>query len=291
MKNISRLLTLLILPVMITASCTGAFASETPSDQVAGAGEMTEVVDVVEEGMVPVYPDELNEGSYDVVMSSSSSMFKADHVVLTVEDGEMQAWLYMSSDAYLCMYSGTAADAAAADDEEYIYLTETDDELPAFVLPLEALDDGFPYAAYSNRKEKWYDRTLLFRADSLPDEAFKEQRGTSLSDLNLEDGEYTVDVTLEGGSGRASVDSPAKLTVSEGICSAEIVWSSKNYDFMVVDGEEYKPVNEEGNSVFEIPVEVFDSNMPVQADTTAMSQPYLIDYTLYFDSASIAPAA
>ena len=99
-----------------------------------------------------------------------------------------------------------------------------------------------------------------------------------------------MEVTLEGGSGKASVESPAKLTVRGGEVTATIVWSSSNYDYMVVNGAELLPVNEEGNSVFEIPVSGFDYPMPVQADTTAMSQPYLIDYTLYFDSASINPA-
>lgn len=261
------------------------------SDKVAGASEMTEVVDVVEEGMTPVYPDELKPGSYDIEMSSSSSMFKADHVVLTVEDNSMYVSLYMTSEAYLYMYDGTAQEAAGADEADYITLTDTDEDMPAFVLPLEALDDGFPYAAFSKRKQKWYDRTLLFRADSLPMEAYKELPMTTLDALGLEDGEYTVEVELEGGSGRASVESPALITVKDGECTAEIIWSSSNYDFMVVDDVQYELVNTEGNSTFEIPVAGFDCAVPVQADTTAMSQPYLIDYTLYYDSATIAPAS
>ena len=34
-----------------------------------------------------------------------------------------------------------------------------------------------------------------------------------VSELNLADGEYTVEVTMEGGSGRASVQSPTELSV------------------------------------------------------------------------------
>ena len=107
----------------------------------------------------------------------------------------------------------------------------------------------------------------------------------------LDDGEYTVDVTLSGGSGRASVESTAKLTVSGGVLTVTIVWSSSNYDYMLVDGVQYDPVNTEGNSVFELPLNTFDTPVAVQADTTAMSQPYLIDYTLTFDSASVASAS
>ena len=101
------------------------------------------------------------------------------------------------------------------------------------------------------------------------------------ADTKLEDGTYTAAVELEGGTGKASVDSPCEITVKDGEVMAEICWSSPNYDFMIVDGEEYYPVNESGNSEFVIPV-VLDEEMAVQADTTAMSQPHLIDYTLQF---------
>ena len=60
---------------------------------------------------------------------------------------------------------------------------------------------------------------------------------------------------------------------------------------MKVDDVQYDPVNTEGNSVFEIPVSGFDWKMPVLADTTAMSTPHEIDYTLTFDSASLEPAS
>ena len=56
---------------------------------------------------------------------------------------------------------------------------------------------------------------------------------------------------------------------------------------MVVNGEKYLPVNTAGNSIFEIPVLVFDKAMTVTADTTAMSTPHEIEYTLTFDKASI----
>ena len=77
--------------------------------------------------------------------------------------------------------------------------------------------------------------------------------------------------------------------MENGQVTAEVVWSSSNYDYMIVDGEKYLPTNTEGNSTFSIPVKGFDYKMPVSADTTAMSVPYEIEYTLYFDSASIAP--
>ncbi len=128
----------------------------------------------------------------------------------------------------------------------------------------------------------------MFRADSLPEDALPEREKVTAESLALADGEYTVNVELEGGSGRASVQSPAKLTVSGGRATAEIVWSSNKYDYMLVDGEKYEPVSTEEYSVFEIPVSEFDRALKIAADTTAMSTPHEIEYTLYFEAASVA---
>ena len=104
------------------------------------------------------------------------------------------------------------------------------------------------------------------------------------------DGSYTCAVTLEGGSGRATVESPATLTVADGAMTATVVWSSPNYDYMLIDGEKYLPINTEGNSTFEIPVAALDTALAVTADTVAMSTPHEIDYTLTFASATLAAA-
>ena len=108
--------------------------------------------------------------------------------------------------------------------------------------------------------------------------------------VDKEDGEYSIQVDLEGGSGKASVTSPTILTVEDGKAYAQIQWSSSNYDYMIVDGEKYEPVNKDGNSTFEIPVTVFDTETEVTADTVAMSTPHEIDYTLNFDSSSMKKA-
>ena len=106
--------------------------------------------------------------------------------------------------------------------------------------------------------------------------------------INKADGEYSIQVDLEGGSGKAMVTSPTILTVKDGQAYAQIQWSSSNYDYMIVDDEQYFPTNEEGmNSVFEIPVQIMDEGMPVIADTLAMGTPHEINYTLIFYSDSI----
>ena len=98
----------------------------------------------------------------------------------------------------------------------------------------------------------------------------------------LEDGMYSVNVELQGGSGRATVDSVATVTVTDGQAMATIVWSSTYYDYMIVDDEKYLNENEGGNSTFTFPITGVPCEMEVIGDTTAMSTPHEIEYTLVF---------
>lgn len=277
-------------PAVETETETAAALAETETTaQVAEASEMAEVVDVVEEGMVPVYADSIEDGVYEVKVDSSSAMFKIESCTLTVADGQMSAVMTMGGTGYLYLFMGTGEEAVKAEASAYIPFEENEEGVHTFTVPVEALDAAIDCTAFSKRKEKWYDRQILFRADSLPLEAFKEGYVTTVEDLELADGDYMVDVALEGGSGRASVNSPAKITIADGQCMAKIIWSSQNYDYMLVDGVRYDVLTIDPASTFEIPVAGFDFPMAVTADTTAMSQPREIDYTLYFDSTTLVP--
>jgi len=109
---------------------------------------------------------------------------------------------------------------------------------------------------------------------------------TACGKKELTDGTYTVAVALSGGSGRASVESPASITVQGDKMTATIVWSSPFYEYMLIDGVQYEPSQTEGNSTFEIPI-VLDEDMAISASTIAMSEPHLVEYTLHFDSSTI----
>lgn len=259
-----------------------------PGNQVASEDEMTVHQDVVEEGMEPIEGKDIKDGVYDVKVDSSSSMFNVTSCELTVKDGEMTAVMTMHGTGYLKLFMGTGTEAAQASEKDYIPYVENKNREHTFEIPVEALDAGIDCTAFSKNKEKWYDRVLVFRADSLPAEAL-EGMITTLDSLGLAEGLYTVDVTLAGGSGRAEVESPAMLRIEGGRAFATIVWGSSNYEYMKVDEQQYDLVNTEGNSAFEIPVSQFDWKMPVAASTTAMSTPHEIEYTLKFDSASIVP--
>ena len=241
--------------------------------------------------MTPIDGSQIKDGVYDITVDSSSSMFQIVSCKLTVANGSMTAQMTTGGTGYLYVYMGTGEQAANADESEYIPFVEDAAGAHTYTVPVEALDAGVPCAAFSKNKEKWYDRTLVFRADSLPADAFAEGIVTTAEDLALADGDYQVDVTLEGGSGRASVESPAQMTAENGKVTATIVWSSSNYDYMKVNGVRYDAVIENDRSVFTIPVTCFDWKMAVVADTIAMSQPHEIDYALRFDSASITPVA
>lgn len=104
---------------------------------------------------------------------------------------------------------------------------------------------------------------------------------------NISDGNYTIDAKLSGGSGKSRIASPTKLTVNDGKMTAEIEWSSSSYDYMKVAETEYFPENNDGHSVFSVDIPALDTDIPVLAETVAMSKPHMIEYTLYFDSSTI----
>lgn len=282
-RSAAALALAMALSVVLPAA---AYAEDTDS-QVASAEEMITPQDVVDEDMVPIYGDELKDGTYPMEVRSSSSMFNIIDCQLTVSEGEMKAAVTLSGEGYLKLYMGTGAQAVEASEEDYITFELNEEEKQVYEVPVEALDMGIDCAAFSKRKEKWYDRVLVFTSESLPQEAFKEFKITALDDLNLEDGVYQVEVNLEGASGKTAVESPAVLKVENGTFTATVIWSSPKYDYMLVDGEKYLPVNTEGNAAFEIPLTGMDYRMPVTIDSTALGKPRELDYVLYFDSSSI----
>ena len=253
---------------------------------VADASDMTDVADIVPEGMEPVTADALNDGDYEVAVDCSSSMFKILDCRLTVADGAMTALLTMKSQAYSHFYAGTAEAAAAAPAEDLIPLA-VDGETYTFTLPVPALNAGVDCAAFSVKKQLWYPRTLLFRADSLPEEAWRDAGNVTARSLNLADGDYLVDVSLTGG--RTKLLSPAVMSVAEGECAATLVFATTKIDYVIVDGEKILPVEVPDGVAFTVPVAGFDRGLSVIVDSTAIKPAAEVPYTVTFDSASIAP--
>ena len=240
--------------------------------------------------ILPVFAENepLADGVYSAVFTTDSSMFKLCETeegrgTLTVKDGEMVIHITLSSKNHLHLFRGSAEDAQKEGAElldpvidKVVYSDGFADEVHGFDVPVPYLNEDFDLALVG-KKGKWYDHKV-----SVSDPVYL----SPLEETSVEDGSWFCDVTLKGGSGKASVESPAALSVKDGEITATVIWSSPNYEYMLFGEERYEPVNSDGNSTFEIPV-ILDSEIPVSASTVAMSRPHLIDYTLYFDSSTL----
>ena len=289
----TRFVSLLAVSALLAASLAGcgssasSVASSASSEAVSSVAESA-VSEAASESAATSSARTLEDGNYTAEFDTDSSMFHVNEAsdgkgTLTVEDGQMTLHISLQSKKIVNLYVGMAADAPdhEADwlqptTDTVTYSDGTSEEVYGFDVPVEALDTDFQLAILGT-KGKWYDHTVSVRnVEAQAAEAVETPA----------DGSYTCEVTLEGGSGRATVDSPAALTVADGKMTATIVWSSPNYDYMIVDGEKYLPTNTEGNSTFEIPVSALGVPLSVVADTVAMSTPHEIEYTLTFSAPS-----
>ena len=283
-KAISSILAFALL-ICLLAGCGGPDPAAVPeTTAVPAASEAPEPPAADTPSAAP-----LPDGVYSAEFETDSSMFRPNEAcggkgTLTVQDGKMTIHVSLLSKKILNLFPGPAEQAQQ---EGAVWLEPTLDtvtysdglseEVYGFDIPVPAIGEDFDLALVGT-KGTWYDHKVSVQNP----EPMEEER----TDVPA-DGAYTCAVTLEGGSGRATVESPAALRVEQGQIFATLVWSSPNYDYMLVDGQRYEPVNTEGNAVFEIPVSEFDRPVPVVADTVAMSTPHEVSYTLTFDSASL----
>ena len=303
----------LVFSMAFVSACAGktedqqeAAVEETApaAEEVTEEPEESEAVAEVQEDTAETTQAILPDGTYDAEFSTDSSMFHVSEAcdgkgVLTVENGQMTIHVSLASRKILNLYPGSAEDAQKDGAQlleptvdEVTYSDGLTDEVYGFDIPVPALDEEFDVALIGT-KGKWYDHKVCVSNPIDISEA--ETAGTSASGEasgksgipDLADGSYLVEMTFEGGSGRASIASPVTINVENQKVTASVEWSSPNYDYMLVDGEKFLPVNTEGNSVFEIPVAAFDEPVTVIGDTVAMSKPHEIEYTLTFHSDTI----
>ena len=280
--------------------------------------ELSKLDDIAKAGAQAVAGDKLKEGSYDIKVASGSALFKVLESKLVVVGDIMQLVLKVEGDAYSKMYAGSASEAASA---QTVSEGEVDaDGNTTFRIVIKSLNEVLKCSAYADASGKWYDRTILADAESLDAAAFKpvetaddsgkkdegktdsgkkdegktdsgkKDEGKTDSgkkdeqkDQGLADGDYTVKVTFSGGTGKAKIVSPATLHVKNGKMTATVKWSSDKYDYMKVNGTKYMNENKGGNSVFTFPVSALGKSFTVIGDTTAMSTPHEIEYTLRLD--------
>lgn len=265
------------------------------AEEVTEEPEESEAAAEVQEDTAETTQAILPDGTYDAEFSTDSSMFHVSEAcdgkgVLTVENGQMTIHVSLASRKILNLYPGLAEDAQKDGAQlleptvdEVTYSDGLTDEVYGFDIPVPALDEEFDVALIGT-KGKWYDHKVCV---SNPVDISEAEASGKSGIPDLTDGSYLVEMTFEGGSGRASIASPVTITVENQKVTASVEWSSPNYDYMLVDGEKFLPVNTEGNSVFEIPIAAFDEPVTVIGDTVAMSKPHEIEYTLTFHSDTI----
>ncbi len=337
----------MLLLILLTAglSAVPAAASEdaAEAEETLDTEELTEALrqirssgNIVRYGMTPVAGSDVNDGVYEIESKSNSVYFRMQDAVLTAKDGILTAKFTIPSMSYLYVFMGTKAEAAKAPESARIGFEEVNG-CTVFTVPVEALDRELDCAAYSKSRKKWYDRKIIFYADSLPEEALKielpdydliersilfyeanlaeagsfvfeeiaadepadedpdveilyDDEGNPLPvTVEVPDGNYSIEVNMIGGSGRASVSSPTWLTVKDGGAYATLLWSSTYYDYLILGGRTYyNQTTDGGNSTFEIPIPVMNESFPIIADTTAMGDPVEIRYELTFYEDTIA---
>lgn len=272
-----------------TVAAQESTAAQTESaEAIAGTTEAAATETAQNEAQLP-------DGVYTAEFSTDSSMFHVSEAcdgkgTLMVKDGVMTIHISLGSKKILNLYPGLAEDAAKdgavllePTTDTVTYSDGMTEEVYGFDVPVPVIGEEFDLALIGT-KGKWYDHKVKV-SDPVAEGA------ADTFDLSaVEDGSYTIELTMEGGSGRASIQSPAQLAIADGAATAILEWSSPNYDYMLVNSEKYLPVNTEGNSVFEVPVEALDVPLTMIGDTVAMSTPHEVEYTVTFHSETLESA-
>lgn len=273
-----------LLAGVVFSGCTAREASLNPTEM-AAVTEETNAEDSRQN------TTKLEDGTYTVDFDTDSSMFHVNEAcdgkgTLTVEQGEMTIHISLVSKNILHLYQGLAEDAQKEGaslleptEDQVTYSDGTTEEVYGFDVPVPAIDQEFDLALVGT-KGTWYDHKVCV-SNPVPLENSNEEK------TDVEDGTYQVELSFEGGSGRAQILSPVTLKAQNGAMVATLQWDSPNYDYMIVDGEKYLPTNTEGDSVFEIPIATLDQPISVIGDTVAMSKPHEIEYTITLHSDSI----
>ena len=279
----------------------GQAADATSAESTVAAQESTvtptEITETAETVSTEIAQDkaQLPDGVYTAEFSTDSSMFHVSEAcdgkgTLTVKDGVMTIHISLGSKKILNLYPGLAEDAAKdgavllePTTDTVTYSDGMTEEVYGFDVPVPVIGEEFDLALIGT-KGKWYDHKVKVS------DPVAEGAADTFDLSTVEDGSYTIELTMEGGSGRASIQSPAQLAIADGAATAILEWSSPNYDYMLVNGEKYLPVNTEGNSVFEVPVEALDAPLTMIGDTVAMSTPHEVEYTVTFHSDTLQNA-
>ncbi|ADY55643.1 hypothetical protein Sgly_1338 [Syntrophobotulus glycolicus DSM 8271] len=167
-KALIYLLTAVLACILSIGCGTNAPPDANGTPPPATSGEQTPAQS---EKPKPVYGNQIKDGAYKIEVSSSSSMFRIIDAQLTVAGGEMSAVLTLSGDGYEKLYMGTGEEALKDTGDNCIYFRENAEGKYTYKVPVAALDQDIPCAAWSIRKKTWYDRVLVFQSSLIPKDA------------------------------------------------------------------------------------------------------------------------
>ena len=203
----------------------------------------------------------LTDGNYQVDVDTGNKMFKVTNCILTSEKGKMYAVITLSGIGYDYLYMGSAADAAEAAAKDYISYVADEAGKYTYKVPVESLDKGIAVAAHSIKKDKWYDRTLIFSSAS--------------AKRIIADGTYQVNAEAGGKMFRVT---DCVMTVKNGQMTAAVTLSGQGYNRIYL-GDVNNASDDEKNWIlpdsllaeqytFQIPVEKLDEVMTIAVHTT-----------------------
>ena len=203
----------------------------------------------------------LTDGNYQVDVDTGNKMFKVTNCILTSEKGKMYAVITLSGTGYDYLYMGTAADAAEATAKDYISYVADEAGKYTYKVPVESLDKGIAVAAHSIKKDKWYDRTLIFSSAS--------------AKRIIADGTYQVNAEAGGKMFRVT---DCVMTVKNGQMTAAVTLSGQGYNRIYLGDVNNAPDDEKNwilpesllaeQYTFQVPVEKLDEVMTIAVHTT-----------------------
>ena len=250
-------------------------------------------------------PSKVPNGIYSGTAETGAQMFKVVAVELTVKDGDMKAKITLSGVAYDYLYMGTPEEATAADKSAWIagigtadYTTDDGQTKTGmqYEIPVAALDQPLTVASHSEKRDKWYARTITIASASL-----KKTSDLPADETNkIADGIY--EATAETGAAMFKVVK-VKLTAKDGKMTALITLSGAGYNYLYLGtsadaaadksawiaskGKGEYTLNGETKTglQFEIPVEALDQGLAVAAH--AVKSGKWFDRTITIASSSL----
>lgn len=293
MKKKILVLTTVLAMTLAIVGCGKSATAEISTDTellVEEANTVEAETVLAEEIETPSVDIGLEDGCYLVDFDTDSSMFHVNDTmngkaVLTVKDGKAMLHLVMPSKNVLNLYKGLIADVQDNEAdwinpgvETVAYDDGFSEEVYTFDVPVDVVGEEFDLALIG-KKEVWYDHKVSI---SNPEPYSETVTAETNEASDMSEFDKTIELLLEGGTGKVTLISPTPIKEEADGYMVTIEWSSKNYDYMIVDDVKYLPVEVNEHSIFEIPVKDINEPLNVIADTVAMSEPHEIEYVITF---------